>query len=83
LARKKDQDFLYFDLTLIANSSLNTSSKKEKISKTDAAALVGEELAKKALSKKIKKVSFDRSGYKYNGRIKALAEAARKGGLIF
>ena len=44
---------------------------------------IGEELAKKALAKKIKKVTFDRNGYKYHGRVKALADGARKGGLEF
>ncbi len=44
---------------------------------------VGKEAAKKALSKGIKKVVFDRGGYKYHGRVKALAEGAREGGLIF
>lgn len=51
--------------------------------KTEKAAKVGEELAKKALAKKIKKVTFDRNGFKYHGRVKALAEGARKGGLEF
>lgn len=48
-----------------------------------AAAVVGEELAKKALEKGIQQVAFDRGGFKYHGRVKALAEAARKGGLQF
>ena len=44
---------------------------------------VGELLAKKALKLGIKKVCFDRGGYLYHGRVKALAQGARKGGLIF
>ncbi len=44
---------------------------------------VGKLIAKKALEKGIKKVVFDRSGYKYHGRVKALAEGARAGGLEF
>lgn len=44
---------------------------------------VGTELARESLKKKIKKVVFDRAGYRYHGRVKALAEGARKGGLIF
>ena len=51
--------------------------------KTEKSYLLGELIAKKALAKKIKKVVFDKSGYKFHGRIKALAEGARKGGLIF
>ena len=52
-------------------------------SNIEAAAQVGKALAEKALAKKIKKVVFDRSGYIYHGRIKALAEAAREAGLEF
>jgi large subunit ribosomal protein L18 len=44
---------------------------------------IGTSLAALALKKNIKKVVFDRSGYKYHGRVKAIAEGARKGGLIF
>lgn len=50
---------------------------------TDKAKLVGEDIAKKAKSKKISTVAFDRGGKLYHGRIKALAEAARKEGLKF
>lgn len=49
--------------------------------KTEVAFEVGQDLAKKALGKKIDKVVFDRGGYKYHGRVKALAEGLRKGGL--
>lgn len=51
--------------------------------KTAQAFELGELLAKKTLAKKIKKVVFDRGAYKYHGKIKALAEGARKGGLEF
>jgi large subunit ribosomal protein L18 len=51
--------------------------------KTEIAESVGEELAKKALVKKIKSVIFDRNGFAYHGRVKALADGARKGGLKF
>lgn len=49
----------------------------------EGAAKVGEELAKKAKELKIETVVFDRSGYLYHGRVQALAEALRKGGLKF
>ncbi len=45
--------------------------------------LVGEDIAKKAMKKKINSVVFDRSGYRYHGKVKAIADAARKGGLKF
>ncbi|WP_343190249.1 50S ribosomal protein L18 [Buchnera aphidicola (Mollitrichosiphum nigrofasciatum)] len=48
-----------------------------------AAALIGNIIAQRALNKGVKKVSFDRSGFKYHGRIEVLANAARDAGLIF
>ena len=51
--------------------------------KTDKAGLVGSLLAKRAKEKGIKQVAFDRNGCKYHGRVRALAEAAREGGLKF
>ncbi len=66
--------------TLVAAKSLKL---KPPISKIDAAKLVGEKIAKLAIAKKISKVVFDRGKYKYHGRIKALAESARKAGLKF
>lgn len=52
-------------------------------SNCEAAAKVGAEIAKKALAAGITKVVFDRGGYQYHGRVQALAEAAREGGLVF
>jgi large subunit ribosomal protein L18 len=51
--------------------------------KSELAGLVGEALAKKAREKGITSVVFDRGGFKYHGRVKAFADAARKGGLTF
>ena len=51
--------------------------------KTEKAEKVGEAVAKEAQAKKVDLIVFDRGGYKYHGRVKALAEAARKGGLKF
>jgi large subunit ribosomal protein L18 len=55
----------------------------KKSKKVDAARIVGEEIAKLAKEKGIEKVVFDRNKYQYHGRIKAVAEGARKGGLKF
>jgi len=71
--------------TLISASSLDPEL-KDKIAKTgnkEAAKLVGELIARKCKQKGIEKVVFDRSGYLYHGRVKALAEAARASGLVF
>ena len=68
-------------VTLVSSSSM--SLKLDNGSNIDAAKKVGEDIAKKALAKKIKAVVFDRSGYIYHGRVKALAEAAREAGLKF
>jgi large subunit ribosomal protein L18 len=65
--------------TLVSASDLKVKTGK----KVDRAGVVGEELAKKAVAKKIKKVVFDRNGYMYHGRVKELADGARKGGLDF
>ena len=50
---------------------------------SDAASRVGKLIAERALAAGVEKVAFDRSGYRYHGRIKALADAAREGGLQF
>ena len=67
--------------TLVSSSSM--SLKLENGSNIEAAQKVGKDIAEKALAKGLKKIVFDRSGYVYHGRIKALAEAAREAGLEF
>ena len=71
--------------TLVSMSSLDSlvRSKTDGMGKNKKAEIVGTLLAEKALNKEIKQVVFDRGGYKYHGRVKALAEAARKAGLEF
>jgi len=64
-------------------SASSTALKLEHGGNIEAATKVGEEIAKKAVSAGIKKVVFDRGGYAYHGRVAALADAARKGGLEF
>lgn len=66
--------------TLVSTSSLELKLDKNNI---ETAKKVGESIAKKAKDAKITEVVFDRSGYLYHGRIKALAEAAREAGLKF
>lgn len=70
-------------ITLVSVSSLTKEVMETKGPLTVKAAKAGEMIAQKALAKKIKKVVFDKSGYKYHGIVKALAEGARKGGLEF
>jgi large subunit ribosomal protein L18 len=72
--------------TLVAVCSLSKEVRPQlqgKGGNKAGAAVIGGSIAKKALEQGIKKVVFDRSGFLYHGRIKALAEAAREGGLEF
>jgi large subunit ribosomal protein L18 len=70
--------------TLVSASSREKSvAGKDKIKKTEQAALVGKLIAEKCKEKGIENVVFDRGGYKYHGRVKSLADAAREGGLKF
>lgn len=64
-------------------ASATTVGSKLKGTKTELCAKIGEEIAKKAKKAKINAVVFDRNGRQYAGRLSALAEAARKGGLEF
>lgn len=70
-------------VTLVSAGDLGKETKGKKSGKTESAFFVGEKIAERASKKGIKTVAFDRSGYKYHGRIKAVAEGARKGGLNF
>ena len=70
-------------VTLVSTSSLDKELKLTNGGNVEAATKVGELLAKKAKKAKISKVVFDRGGYQYHGRVKALAEAARSKGLEF
>jgi len=63
--------------------SAHFSEIKDKKTKTDSSFELGKKLAEKALAKDIKVIVFDRGGYKYHGRVKALADGAREGGLKF
>jgi large subunit ribosomal protein L18 len=71
--------------TLVTASTLDPEIKGSADSKTKSAKaeLTGSLVAKRALSKGVEQVVFDRGGYKYHGRVKALAEAARQAGLKF
>lgn len=69
--------------TLVSASSIDKELKLENGGNIEAATKVGELLAKRAKKAKISKVVFDRGGYLYHGRVKALAEAARENGLEF
>ena len=66
--------------TIAAASSVEIGSSDDKTATANA---VGESIAKKATESGIKQVVFDRAGYKYHGRVKALADGARSGGLDF
>ena len=70
--------------TVVASASTLEKAfrgKKSVGNKTEAAKLVGKTVAERAVKAGVKKIAFDRSGFKYHGRVKALAEGAREGGL--
>jgi large subunit ribosomal protein L18 len=71
--------------TLVSSSTMSKGirDKLDKCGNIKAAEMVGQSIAKQALGVGIKCVSFDRGSYKFHGRVKALAEAARKAGLVF
>jgi len=71
--------------TILAASTLSPDLRAEigDLDKSDAAKMVGQWIGKKALEKNIQRVVFDRNGFLYHGRIKALADGARESGLVF
>jgi large subunit ribosomal protein L18 len=71
--------------TLVSSSTLDADVRDqvEGLSKTEQAKIVGKRIAEKALSNGVTKVVFDRGGYLYHGRVKALADASREAGLKF
>ena len=71
------------NITIISASSVQKEIKVNKINKTEISKVVAETLAKKAQEKKITKIYFDRSIYKYHGRVKVFAETLRKNGMEF
>jgi large subunit ribosomal protein L18 len=76
-------DDLKHETILSASSKEKDIAARTGIKKIEQAKLVGKLLAAKCKEKGIEKVVFDRSGYKYHGRVKSLADAAREGGLKF
>jgi large subunit ribosomal protein L18 len=70
-------------MTILSASSREKAIVQTGVKKIEQAKLVGKLLATKCKEKGIEKVVFDRSGYKYHGRVKSLADAAREGGLKF
>lgn len=72
-------------VTIVSASTLDSSVNQasEKHSKTEQAIMVGKLVAERALGAGVTKVVFDRGGYKYHGRVKALADASREAGLEF
>ena len=69
--------------TLVSASSQDKDLKAQKVTKLEKSKLVGAAIARKALELGISKVTFDRSGYLYHGRVKAVSDGAREGGLQF
>lgn len=67
----------------ITSASSHVKDSSQKVNKTDQAKLIGKEIAENATKAGIKEVVFDRNGYLYHGRVKALAESARENGLKF
>jgi len=70
-------------VTLVSASDQEIKNKDKKMTKVEVAKETGKILGQRALEKKIKEVVFDRNGYRYHGRVRAVAEGARDAGLVF
>jgi len=70
-------------VTIASSSSKQNDILAQKAPKISKSKMVGESIAKKAVELGVSKVVFDRSGYVYHGRVKAVADGAREGGLVF
>ncbi len=71
------------DIVLACASTLEKGIENSGQNNKTAAALIGKKIAERAIEKGVTKVSFDRSGFKYHGKIQSLADAAREAGLVF
>ena len=71
------------DQIMASASTVEKENKKNKTGNVEAASIIGKLIAQRSIDAGIDKVAFDRSGYAYHGRVKALAEAARESGLKF
>ncbi|MEI8185582.1 MAG: 50S ribosomal protein L18 [Chlorobiaceae bacterium] len=69
--------------TIIAASTMSKDNKALKGTKSEVCRIVGKQIGEKALAEGITNVVFDRNGFRYHGRVKALADGAREAGLIF
>ncbi|MFA5228572.1 MAG: 50S ribosomal protein L18 [Candidatus Paceibacterota bacterium] len=81
----RSNQFIYAQIIDNGKTIISVDDKKSKLKdkKIESSKKVGQIIAKKAIENKIEEVVFDRGGYKYHGRVKALAEGAREGGLKF
>ncbi len=69
--------------TLVSVSSMSKENKELKGTKTEISQVIGKQIGEKAVAQGITKVVFDRNGFRYHGRVKALADGARQAGLVF
>ena len=67
----------------VHSAAVVSAVKSKNMPKSEAARAVGRDLARRALEKNVRRVTFDRGGYSYQGRVRSLAEGAREGGLEF